>query len=324
MNNTTDFVIVKQPQQGTENVSGRGSSVRTRVASDMHFVEKSINPNGIYARNHEKWFDTSVRAKKISDEIRQKNNPAYSVPKTFISHGKVKEEAVDGVMLGQVPKDWLAKNRDWIEMAVAQFINDMSELRHVQQYVAPNESLCFLEHKNVQEFRKFLDSRGKDLVADDDKILMVEIYEFLRDLPENQELVFGHNDLHQKNIMIDMKNKKLYVIDFELAGWRSKLWGLYCQVGSSKIWDMVNKLPRAKNPNLKWNYNLDVMNLVRFLRWVQAEMQYGADRAWLKRKIHDNCEVARKFLVLAATDAKNDNTTVNKPVLVSQNLGQRD
>ncbi|MBR5153859.1 MAG: aminoglycoside phosphotransferase family protein [Alphaproteobacteria bacterium] len=320
-----DFVMVKQNKSKKEPLFGRGTTVSKRVASDMLVAEKTVNPNGVYAKNHQKWFDKNVRAKKIADEIRQKNNPAYFVPKTFISHGKVREEFVDAVLLRDVPKDWLAKNRDWIDAAVAEFINDMSELRHVQQYAVPNNSLCFLEVENLAEFQKFLDTRGVDFIAHDDKITLTEIYEFLRDLPDNQEAVFGHNDLHQKNIMIDMKNKRLYIIDFELAGWRPKIWGLYCQIGSAKIWNKVNKLPRTTNPDLKWNFNHDIYNLVLFMRWFQAEMQKDFDNERLKKKIHDNCEIAKKFLILAASDMKTKKgQNVNSAALVLASFYQKD
>ena len=66
---STDFVMVKQNKSKKEPLFGRGTTVSKRVASDMLVAEKTVNPNGVYAKNHQKWFDKNVRAKKIADEI---------------------------------------------------------------------------------------------------------------------------------------------------------------------------------------------------------------------------------------------------------------
>ena len=324
MDKEIDFVLVKNRKKSKSPIFGRGTIVVRRMASDIEFVEKSIKPNGFYAKNSEKWLNTNVRAKKISDEIRRKNNPTYSVPKTFISHGKVKEEAVDGIMLGDVPKDWLVKNCDWIYSAIANFINDMSELQPVQKYNTKNNNLGFLDADNLTGFQRFLNSRGKNFISPGDKRILGQVYAFLRDLPENQELVFGHNDLHQKNIMIDMKNKKLYVIDFEMAGWRPKIWGLYCQISSPKIWMQINQMPKHTNPDLKWDFNNNVFMLVKFMRWFQGEMQMNFCDEQLKQDIKDYCKKAEHHLRLAQLDMlKNVRQSVNSTALVQASLYQK-
>ena len=198
----TDFIIVESNKGADVTMSGHGTTVRRVKTLNGDIVEKNINPEGAFQDDSDRWMQLNVNAKQIADEMRAKNNSAYVVPRTFISHGKVRESLAAGVTLRNAIKDnpqWLSQNHDWIVPAIAAFINDMSELRPVK-YLDKNPSLGGVRIRNVSELRRALNYRGPDVVSPEHQKLIEEIYNFLCDCPENKEMVFGHNDLHPDNI----------------------------------------------------------------------------------------------------------------------------
>lgn len=283
----TNFEIIKSDSK--EDVfSGHGTSVRVFKSLTGDVVEKNVSNVGMFAKSPDVWLKNQTKSKKISDRLREKNNPAYNVPKTFVAHGKVREDFVYGQLLRNVPKDLLQENKSWTYRAISEFINDMSELEPVQHTKILTQSVGNLPVKNLGDFLYLLDSRGKNVLKEEVKRFLGDCFVFLRNLPENQIFVFGHNDLHPDNIIVDMANKKLSIIDFEMAGYRTQFSAMYNQFRSPEIWRMVNALPRTKNSNLKWHYDSKISELYVYLRWVVAEVNNERDVKRLAKKINDS------------------------------------
>ena len=59
------------------------------------------------------WMNSQKKSKEISDEVRAKNNPAYFVPKTYISHGRVYEDFATGVRWRDAWKDMTPDDKRW-------------------------------------------------------------------------------------------------------------------------------------------------------------------------------------------------------------------
>ena len=100
------------------------------------------------------------------------------------------------------------------------------------------------------------------------------MYEYLRNLPENQIMVCAHNDLHIGNLFWNNDKKLVSVIDFEMSGYRSKLGVMYGTgfTNVADLWACVDGLPRTKNPDLNWNFDSDKSILYGTLRTLIIEM----------------------------------------------------
>lgn len=291
-----DFSMTLTKNVDNENLpSGYATTARRRKTSNGDIVEKNPNPRGVFANLVVKWRKKMSHAKQIADEIRAKKNPAYDVPKTFISHDKVYENFASGKLLRNMSKEEINKNSDWLINAVAEFINDMSELYPVK-YQDDNPCVGTVGVKNIDELSVLLNSHGEDFLSKKDKKLILDVFAYLRDLPENKTFVFGHNDLHGGNIVVDLENKRVSIIDFDMAGYKSLLYTMCASYGDVyDLWNTVAKLSRVKNPNLRWGYDVNVFELNKFLRWVVVEMRTDKDLDRLKTKINKQCEYVRKI-----------------------------
>ncbi len=289
-NKNVNFELVPDVDSGQTDVAlGRGTSFVRKESLNGVFGEKTAREYGPFAMDAAKWFERQKRAAQISNELRALGNPLYDVPKTFISHGHVREQFIDGVRADKYAGD----KTDFIP-AVANFINDMSELRPA--YFRRNYTVPGVLLHSVAELDKELDTIRKfNVVSDENLQLIRDVYEFLRDMPENNMFVFGHNDLHPGNVLIDPETGRLSVIDFELAGYRSMAYTLYVNMrAGSSFWDYVNNLKRTKNSGLKWNYDARVADLYRFLDRVLSKIEnvslYDKDMsARVLKSINDLC-----------------------------------
>lgn len=281
-------------------VSGRATSFVRKESLNGSFGEKSAKKEGRFVMSESKWFARQQNAAIISNELRTKANPHYDVPKTFISHGHVREQFVDGINADKYKGDM----SDLIP-AVAHFINDMSELRPVQfrrNKKVPGMLLNDIADLDdeIEKVRKF------NVVHEKNLQLIHDVYAFLRDMPENNMFVFGHNDLHPGNVFVNPENGRLTVIDFELSGYQPLSYVMYEEMRSGPLlWDYVNKLKRVTNPKLHWNYDANVADLYKFLRRVLYKMENVSifdkeTAAQDLKKINDLCNPAfrKKFAML--------------------------
>lgn len=294
-----------------DGVSGHATTVVRMESVDGPFVEKFVRDNGPFANNYPRWIAKQIDAAQISNDLRAKKNPHYDVPKTFVAHGKVREEFVDGISADEYPGNKV----DFVP-AIAHFINDMSELRPVQYM--PNPGVPGILLKDVAELDDVLDSVRKFNVVKEENLRFIhDVFVFLRDMPENNIFVFGHNDLHPGNVLVNPKNGRISIIDFELSGYQPMSYMLYNRyTAKPALWDFVNKLPRTKNPALRWNFDarVDEMYSVinRVLFKIESAMVYDHDMA--AQRLEDinmlcNKIVRKKFatLKLKYSDAKSDN-----------------
>ncbi len=275
-----NFELIPDAQLDDEfdGVSGRGTTVFRHEGLDGPFVEKFVKDTGPFVMRYPMWLEKQVDAAQIVNELRGKANPNYNVPKTFISNGRVREQFVDGVYA-----DEAAMSKADLIPAVAHFINDMSELRPV--YRVKNEKVPGIFVNNVSELDGVLDKVRKfNVVSEENLNFIHEVFVFLRDMPENNIFVFGHNDLHPGNMLVNPDTGQLSVIDFELAGYQPMSYMLYNRnTAKPALWDFVNKLPRVKNPGLYWRFDacVDEMYSVinRVLFKIEAAMVYDSDIA---------------------------------------------
>lgn len=307
---TKDFQIVSDSDEKTvvELPSGHATVVQKIETLTGDFVVKERNPNGSFGRDIEDvdkaWFEAHQKSKQASEEIRTKGSPYYFVPRTFISHGKVREQYVSGQRWRDVFKDLSQQDKIWVYKALAEFINDMSEL-HPIKYDDKVRSVPFLPIKGPDALAKGLDSLDEKYVSKEDKKLVQDIYEYLSRVPENRLLVWGHNDLHPDNIIIDMEKRQIGIIDFELAGYGSAFCSMYWGLGDSPdFWDYVNKLPRSTNPNFSWNFASEHRDLHRFLRWGYMEIvKSGKNLESISEKLKNECERIRYVFARAKIKA---------------------
>lgn len=297
----TNFVIIETNNSPNNDImSGRGTSVRRRrTVSGGDLAEKSINIDGPFADDEEKWFGDNQYAQSISDKIREKNNPAYFVPKIFISHGKVRDQFAEGIRLRNMDEKYREQNSEILITAVGNFINDISEL-YPAKTTKTNASVPGVRVRDVKELNSLL-SNFKDIISKQNLRLISELYKYLRDLPENNEFIFAHRDLHPDNILVDTKTGRVSIIDFELAGYQSKFAAMY-QMGTNafpELWDYIDRLPRSTNSKLSWDFDENKYRAFRFMRWVTVEMmnflanKEKHDQCAFVKKIERNCRDAR-------------------------------
>lgn len=274
----TNFTMVaSDDNEFVDLPSGHATSVRRQETLTGDIVVKEINTRtGLFNEDSDEdrrrvWFGNHKRAQMISGEIRTKKNPAYFVPKTFISHGKVREQFVSGQRLRDVWQGLSQDDKNWVYEALAQFINDMSELRPVR-YGAKVRGVPRIGVRGIKGLQEFIGGWDEKYVSAEDKQLICDIYQYLSRTPENKMMVFGHNDLHGGNIMIDLEKRQLSIIDFEMAGYRPAFESMYTarMTDFENFWRYVNSLPRKNNASWQWNFVPEHRDLFKFLRWGYA------------------------------------------------------
>lgn len=251
------------------------------------------------------WMNAQKKAKEYSEAVRKKENSAYLVPKTYIAHGKVREQYVSGQRWRDVFKGLSQQDKIWAKKALAEFINDMTEL-HPIKYDDSVRSVPTLRIKGPAELAKGLETWDEKYVSTEDKQLIQDIYEYLSQVPENRTLVWGHNDLHPDNIIIDLEKRQIGIIDFELAGYGSAFCSMYWGIFQSpEFWDYVNKLPRSKNPDYQWNFVPEHLELFKFLRWGYCEIvRDGKSLESMSEKLKVECERIRYVFARAKTKSQ--------------------
>ncbi len=249
--------------------SGSASEVYRLDDSVGDFIEKT--PTIAYRGQFEFWMDTVKYSKKITDKLRGLNNNKYFVPKTFIAGNRVFEHMMHGVLLKDFKWENVT-NVDKIKYALsyANFINDFSELKPVK-----NKMFFGKEIRGISKEGIFL-----EYLSELDYILTEENYTFIKEafrivakFPENKQIVFWHNDLHDKNIFVNEKNKKIGIIDFEMSDYNYKIYAMYSRKSYGKtFWDTVDALPRKKNSEFKWGFDSDKCRMYRFLESLFIDM----------------------------------------------------
>lgn len=265
------FVITNKPNANDNNVALHGAAAMVRkmpTLSGFDVMDKAVLPGGVMAGRPRKWYNRQRSGAQIADMLREKNNPAYVVPHTFVSHGHVRDTFIPGIAAADLPSQYIIENKHKLITSIGQFVNDMSELRPIK-YSRP-KTFADLRVKSVDELNEMMDefllpTRYQDVIRD--------VFEYLRDLPENRELIFAHGDINGANVLVDASTGGVGIIDFEYAGFWSKTYIMYRDLPYPKLWEYINKLPRATNPNLCWNYDPDIGVLFKFMRYVVGEMQ---------------------------------------------------
>lgn len=258
---TPNFVLVKDCMQAYQDIINEGSETRVYKSSidEGKFIEKRYKYEDIDGiPNPENWRKRQETAKDISKYLLKKANTAYSVPKMIISgHGRIFEEYIGNENIYKIYTNKNFSTSDWntYVQATANFINDLSEYKTVY-WKGPQQNIGRFDLKDVNDLAHLVKTQPNGI-----KETFIESYKYLCGLPENQEFVFSHSDLHTSNILIKQKAPfHLAFIDFAEAGYLSKLdamYGFYV-TNYKEIWDTVNKLGRTTNPDLTWNYNPDL------------------------------------------------------------------
>lgn len=265
------FTISKKSASDNAGVSKSGhATVATRMStlSGFDVMDKVVSPNGDLGLMPKLWFYRQKDAARVADMVRQKNNPAYTVPHTFVSHGHVRDEFVPGVAAADLPSTYTIEHKSELITAIGQFVNDMSELFPIRRY-SP-ERFADVTMMSVDVLDRMMNVCALSPIS---RAKIRNIFEYLRDLPENQEMVFVHNDLNGANVLVDVDTGRVGIIDFELAEFQPKTTIMYSQLPYPKLWEYVNKLPRTTNTDLYWNYDPDIYTLFRFMQWAISEMQ---------------------------------------------------
>lgn len=305
MSATKSFEIVTSANaRKTKLLSGHATVVRPMksLAGDIVVKEHKETAG---SETDADWLARQKNAKLIADEIRKKNNPAYIVPRTFISHGKVREEFVSGRPWHEIIKTLSPQDKEWAYKALAEFVNDMSELRPIK-YDEKIRNLPRLPIKGVKELEDMLDTWDENDVCSEDKKLIKDIYEYLSRIPENKLNVFGHNDLHGNNIIIDLDKRQIAIIDFEMSGYRPVGNVMYNGIMDfDSFWEYVNKLPRTTNPNLYWEFIPEHRDLNKFLSWGYYEIvRLGKGVKSLSKEIKQQCKRIRPIFATAKLKRK--------------------
>lgn len=300
------FQIVDDKKlQSDEILSGSTTVVRRQKTLSGDIIVKTRKKTNAKTNTPEQWLEKQKNAKKIADEIRAKNNSAYVVPRTFVSHNHVREQLVTGQRWRAVFRTMSPEDQKWAFKAVAEFVNDMSELRPIK-YQKNTNTVPRLPVKNVDELIKILDSWDEKYVSKEDKKLIVDIYKYLTAIPENKLMVFGHNDLHGDNVIIDIDNRQIAIIDFELSGYKSVYDAMYGgMLDSECFWQYVNMLPRTKNPKLSWDFVREHRNLHKFLSWGCYEIiVLGKSIESMSDTIKKQCQRIRPIFATAKLKSK--------------------
>lgn len=305
---SNDFEIVtdKYKSVDAELPAGHATKVRKIETLSGTYVEKELNEAGRFSvkkEDRKNWWDNSQKqSKQNSDAVRAKQSQSYVVPKTHISHGKVREEYVSGVRWRDVIEKMSEADKVWAYKALAEFVNDMSELRPVMNAEQPQ--LYCLPVRDSETLAKILAGWDEKYVSASDKELIQDIFDYMINVPENTQLVCGHNDLHGDNIIVDLDKRQIAIIDFESVGSQPMMNTMYFgTVGFQKFWDYVNALPRTTNPNLKWNYIPEHKDLLGFLRWGTFNVQIeGVEQ--MAERIAAECKRVRPIFAAAKLKQK--------------------
>ena len=286
-------------------LSGHATSVCKVRTLNSDIVVKERRADRKDSGTTEQWLVKQKHAKVIADEIRKKNNPAYIVPRTFISHGKVREEFVSGQRWRDVIETLSPQDKEWAYKALAEFVNDMSELRPIK-YDNNIRSVSRLPIKGMKELSSILDAWDEKYVSVEDKQLIKDIYEYLSSIPENKLMVFGHNDLHGDNIIIDLNKRQISIIDFEMTGYKSAYDVMYNGIMDfDRFWEYVNKLPRSTNPNLVWSFVGEHRKLHQFLVWGYYNLFVcGTTLEQMSDEIKQQCKRIRPIFATAKLKRK--------------------
>ena len=147
------------------------------------------------------WLEAQKKAELIADEVRKKQNHAYFVPKTFVAHGKVREQYASGQRWRDVFKTLSPQDKEWACKALAQFVNDMSELRPIK-HDNRVRSVPGVPIKGPGALADILGTWDEKYVAPEDKKLIQDVYEYL---------------INNKKVMYSTDMAILYGFDTEYA-----------------------------------------------------------------------------------------------------------
>ncbi len=286
------------------------------------FVEK--RPRDI--QSLDTWLANKKSVAVVVNKLHKFNNPAYRVPQMRVGTDMVVEDFAPGDTL----EKFHGKKLDFIMPAIANLLNDMSELFPVR--VSDSGAIHGIESvSDVNALDVWLSDTGlRTVISDMDRELIRRAYEYIRDLPENRELVFSHNDLNDGNIIIDNNTGTVTFIDFELADFRSKFQIFdeldylkhFCENGVAPMWTMLENLPRRNNPKLKWGFsalNMEIYyTLDNICLCMQHFFEYGGMPRGIKwaRYAADRCHQLRLLMgrVAVANRAEKSPAKITMPI----------
>ncbi len=274
------FQIIPQIINNGENIKiGRWTRTEKTDSGSGPIVKKIIKDMS----NHymvEHWVDRVKYAKSVTDNLRLNKTDAYFVPKTFISNGNVYEQFAYGTPVYDL-KNPSNKIKKSATNSLANFINDMSEIKHTEHYVKQDDGIW--RYADLPEsvridfgIEKYIETYNLNQITDETKKIVDEIN---RHFNLNQELVFWHGDLEHENFFVDEKTGLVSIFDFEMAKLYSKYDIMYDRLDfihydeddahnmfrAKSLFDMADSLPRKTNPDFKWNYSKDGLELYEFI-----------------------------------------------------------
>ncbi len=252
---TKDFILI--PTDVTDDVvTGCHTEVRHRKSLTGDIVEKIRRP---FVSPHD-WEEGLWSGKRISDQIRALRNPAYDVPRTYISpSGRVYENFVAGMKIYELPDNYIEKNKDWIVPAVANFINDMARLSPPIFSHHPADYIPELHIANAEYVARHMDAYSP-YISKQDAEFITNVYKYLCASPSVKDRVFIHRDLHDGNVIIDTKRKRVAFIDFEYTDYVSKFNMMYNYTFSfiKRIPEVFNYIDtHLNNSGFLWHFDRD-------------------------------------------------------------------
>ncbi len=305
-----NFVISKSPNMRAQNapIIGSTSVVQKTKIGGRDFVIKTPNTQNHIFENMDEWLNKMKMAKEITNIIRNINNTKYYVPKTFISHGKVLEEYIDGIQLSKITHDTIDRETlNFFLTAVADLKNDMSELYPIKNNPDFGKKLFGMPPAGLDKLLYWFSENNPNTALFNDKFFMKmkEIFNYFLYHPDNKKMVFHHKDLDMQNIIIDIENKRTCIIDFEQFGFETMLEAMGKFPLFPETYDYLNKLPKKINSGLFWNYNIDNIHLFNTYRLLIEVMFkfYNCIRYAMKEK-SENLRMQK--IIVAVSDLEKE------------------
>lgn len=165
------------------------------------------------------WMARQRSAADTMQKLSEIGNNSYIVPKTEMiddTNLRIIEERVNGVPLTPLLFRTLNKaQRDSIVDALAQFYNDIHQIRRVENPVKYQMRYGFvvdyLSDFTKHDMRKWFPMSDVKFVQNISRDLSRVEYE--------SRLVWAHNDLFEENILYDARKNKCAIIDFTKSGY---------------------------------------------------------------------------------------------------------
>ncbi|MCL2469224.1 MAG: aminoglycoside phosphotransferase family protein [Alphaproteobacteria bacterium] len=192
-----------------------------------HYIERQAGGYDIVAELRESGQDIEV------------NLPAL----ICIDEREIREKRINGVHLDSEIYDPLPRQqKDALAKQTASFLHALHQLRPSEK---PKQSIrhIFDSLKNAPHTAKEVIDIFDYKLPDETARAIFDAEKYLRSTPISDEMhVMTHKDLRDQNMLYDEKEKKLGIIDFEMAGVDNVYWDFVPQApGSIPSWDFIKR-----------------------------------------------------------------------------------